>query len=222
MKRIKYLAFIVLVAAGISGCASKSDRTAEMLAKLEVGEIPAEVEVYNVNVSQSEVTWSAQYVTGNGHFGTIGVKEGSLYVYNEKVLGGKFTIDMNQIVVVDITDPERNARLKGHLDSDDFFSVATYPEAILEIASAEMIEGAADDAPNYKVTANLTIKNITHGLAFDARIDLDSGRLNATSDVVFDRSLYEVKFRSGRFYENLGDNLILDDVSLGVKLVAGL
>lgn len=222
MKKINYLAFVILVAAGMAGCASRSDRTAEMLEKLEIGEIPKEVEVFNVNVSQSEVAWSAQYVTGNGHFGTIGIKEGALYVYNDKVLGGKFTIDMNQIVVLDITDPDRNARLKGHLESDDFFSVPSFPEASLEIASAEMIEGAAGDAPNYKITANLTIKDITHGLAFDARIDLNSGRLVAASDVVFDRSLYEVKFRSGRFYENLGDNLILDDVKLGVKLVAEL
>ena len=39
-----------------------------------------------------------------------------------------------------------------------------------------------------------------------------------TADLTFDRSKHNVRFRSGSFFENLGDNLILDDIVLNAKL----
>mgnify|MGYP005693694543 CR=1 FL=1 len=33
-----------------------------------------------------------------------------------------------------------------------------------------------------------------------------------------DRSLYDVKYGSGKFFENLGDRLILDEIPIGVDL----
>jgi hypothetical protein len=37
--------------------------------------------------------------------------------------------------------------------------------------------------------------------------------------LVFDRSKYEVRFRSGSFFENLGDKLIYDDITIETELV---
>ena len=39
-----------------------------------------------------------------------------------------------------------------------------------------------------------------------------------TANLVFDRSLYDVRFRSGTFFENLGDKLILDEIELAINL----
>ena len=39
-----------------------------------------------------------------------------------------------------------------------------------------------------------------------------------TANLVFDRSKYNVKFRSGTFFENLGDKLIYDDIELEINL----
>ncbi|MAV15206.1 MAG: lipid-binding protein, partial [Candidatus Marinimicrobia bacterium] len=41
---------------------------------------------------------------------------------------------------------------------------------------------------------------------------------NATAMLVFDRSKYDVRFRSGSFFDELGDKLILDDIKLEVAL----
>lgn len=38
------------------------------------------------------------------------------------------------------------------------------------------------------------------------------------SSLVFDRSKYDVKYGSGTFFENLGDNLILDEINIDVNL----
>ena len=64
------------------------------------------------------------------------------------------------------------------------------------------------------VNGMLTIKNISHPIKFN--LDVQSN--NATTKLAFDRSKYDVKFRSGNFFENLGDKLILDDIDLEVEL----
>jgi hypothetical protein len=40
----------------------------------------------------------------------------------------------------------------------------------------------------------------------------------AVARMTFDRSKYNVRFRSGSFFENLGDKLILDDIRMEVSL----
>ena len=129
-------------------------------------------------------------------------------------------IDMTTIQVVDITDPGPAASLKGHLESDDFFSVASFPEANIQMVRVEPIEGAAADAPNYKITGNLTIKGITHGIVFDARIDHTEGNIEGFADFAFDRAKFDVRFGSGTFFQNLGDNLINDNINLKIRLAA--
>jgi polyisoprenoid-binding protein YceI len=223
MKKKMNFALIVMVGIfAVVSCAPRGDRTAEMLEKIEIGEIPEEVSRYTLQPAQSEVAWAGQNITGSGHNGTIGVKGGELYVYDGVILGGQMEIDMTSIVVLDIEDPGSNARLKGHLESDDFFSVADHPVAMLDIATIEPIEGAAAGAPNYRVTGNLTIKSITHGISFDAYIDQGDDTIQATAEFAFDRSMYDVRFRSGKFFDDLGDNLILDDIQLNVNISAAL
>ncbi|MBW6497191.1 MAG: YceI family protein [Bacteroidales bacterium] len=220
MKRIKFLAVFAMAAIVMASCGGGSDKKAEIIEKLEAGEIPEEVTRVYVDVNASEVAWTGQKITGSGHNGTIGIKEGVMYDYDGKIWGGNMVIDMTQIVVLDLTDPEMNARLKGHLESDDFFSVATHPEATFEIVRLEPIEGAASGEANYRISGNLTIKEITHSLAFNALVNHVEGGIDAYADFDFDRSLYEVRFGSGRFFDNLGDNLINDNINLKINLVA--
>ena len=65
---------------------------------------------------------------------------------------------------------------------------------------------------------NLTIKNISHPISFTANISESEGKIIAQSSLVFDRSIYNVKYGSGTFFEDLGDYLILDDINLEVTL----
>lgn len=219
-KKLKVLMLAMVGIFVIVSCQPRVDRTAEMLERIEMGEIPEEVEVFRLQNQLSEVAWLGQTIIGRSHDGTIGLKSGELYMYNGTLLGGRIDMDMNQIMVLDIQDPERNARLRGHLMNDDFFAVDRFPVSTLEIASFEPIGGASPGEPNYRVTGNLTIRGITHGIAFNAFVDQQENSIHATADFAFDRSMYDVRFRSGRFYENLGENLIVDDINLNVNIVA--
>ena len=42
------------------------------------------------------------------------------------------------------------------------------------------------------------------------------------AEIVIDRSKFDVKYGSGSFFDNLGDNMIYDDFTLDVNLVMGV
>ena len=67
----------------------------------------------------------------------------------------------------------------------------------------------------YSVNANLTVKGITEPVVFKLKPKGESFIAN----LIFDRTKFNVTYRSGNFFENLGDRLILDEVELAVTLV---
>jgi polyisoprenoid-binding protein YceI len=71
------------------------------------------------------------------------------------------------------------------------------------------------DEKSFEIIGDLTIKDITHPITFILKPVGNSYK----ADLTFDRSDYNVRFRSGSFFENLGDKLILDDIKLEVTLV---
>ncbi len=219
MKTVKKLIMLIVTVVFMTACGSNGEKRAEIMERLERGEIPAEVVVFNIDPIDSQVAWRGTKIGGE-HDGTIGVGQGELYVYDDELLSGEVVIDMTQIVVLDIQDPTNNARLQAHLESDDFFSVETYPVANFEITSVQAIENTLPGENNYRVFGNMTIKGITHGIAFDAMIELADDLIIARADFDLDRSRWDVRFGSGSFFDNLGDNLIHDDFNLKLHIIA--
>ena len=219
MKNLRLTALLVVLALLAASCASRSEKLAEIMEKLEAGEIPEDVTVFSLDRAESTVAWEGTKVVG-AHDGTVAVKEGELYVYDDVLLAGNIVMDMTQIVVLDLKDPGTNASLRRHLESDDFFSVADYPVSTFEIVRFEAIEGADGERPSYRVFGNLTIKDITHGISFDARISRDGDAIRAYADFDIDRTRWGIRFGSGRFFENLGDNMISDLFNIQFDVVA--
>jgi polyisoprenoid-binding protein YceI len=164
---------------------------------------------FEIVTSQSNIDWVGKKVTG-AHNGTIAIKEGEVILSDGKLVGGKFIIDTTSIKILDVTDPNLNGQFWGHLASDDFFSSEKYPEAVLEITSVN----------GNHVEGNLTIKDITHAIGFDVAVNVSGDILTATGVVVVDRTKYGMKFRSGNFFQNLGDTLIYNDFELTVNITA--
>jgi polyisoprenoid-binding protein YceI len=169
---------------------------------------------FNVNASQSKVKWNGKKVTGE-HYGTINLKSGNLTVANGQVTGGNFEMDMNSIVCEDLTNQDINARLVGHLKSDDFFSVDKHATSKFVVTNVKKVSGN-----EYEFTGNLTIKGITHPVTFTANTEVNGNQLKANGKITIDRTKYDIRFRSGRFFSDLGDNLIYDDFTLDFSLTA--
>ena len=167
---------------------------------------------YKVNTASSSLEWEAKKVTGQ-HSGTVAFGEGTLQVDKKKISGGKVTVDMNSLVNTDGNGVNKN--LVGHLKSDDFFSVAKFPQATLEVKKV-----GAKSGDLYHFTADLTIKGITAPVEFDAEVTLASGQLTASGVMTVNRTKYDIKYRSASFFSDLGDKMISDDFTLKFKLVA--
>jgi polyisoprenoid-binding protein YceI len=168
-----------------------------------------ETKKFQIASAQSNIEWVGRKVTG-AHNGTIAVKEGDLILSDGKIAGGKFIVDTTSIKILDITDPETNAQFAGHLASDDFFSTQKFPEASFEITSTT----------GDHIVGDLTIKGITHPVGFDVAINVEGELMKAAARIVIDRTQYEMKFRSGNFFQNLGDTLIYNEFELNVSLTA--
>ena len=161
------------------------------------------------NKTQSLIRWYGEELTGKTHFGNLSFKEGQIELQDGLIIGGNFVVNMTSLSVEDLSGGAK-ARLEGHLRSDDFFSVDKYPEATLKITQKAKVEGDVQ-----KLYGELTIKGIKHAVDFTI-ILVD--KKTATANLTFDRSKYNVRFRSGSFFENLGDKLILDDIRMEVSL----
>jgi polyisoprenoid-binding protein YceI len=162
-----------------------------------------------ISTSKSELKWTGKKVTGE-HWGYIKLKDANLKIEDNKLVSGEFNIDMNSMNCKDLEDEEWNGKLIGHLKSDDFFSVEKYPIATLKIIKSDaFVSGEAE------VKGDLTIKGITHPIIFKVKKtdNVYKAKLNV------DRTKYNVKYGSGKFFENLGDNMIYDDFTLDVNIV---
>ena len=106
-------------------------------------------------------------------------------------------------------------KLVGHLKSDDFFGVENYPTAQFVLKRSEKL--ANND---YSIYGDLTIKGITHHLEFKVSKLKTNDGLIFKGSVVVDRTNYNIRYGSGKFFDSLGDNLIYDDFTVELNIMA--
>jgi len=212
MKTVKYFFLTTLIVLFIVSCGRKSDKAVEVSEKQDIDALYEDADVFFLDTQQSQVLWIGSKVVGK-HDGTIHLKEGKVYMKDGELIGGKVVIDMTTIVVLDIKDEGTNATLKQHLESDDFFSTATYPTAMFEIAQVEKEDEL------HKITGNLTIKDITHAITFQTSIAKQDGKYIANADFDIDRTRWDIRYGSGKFFDKLGDNMIHDLFNIRLQLI---
>ncbi len=168
---------------------------------------------YNVNTDKTVVNWEGSKVVAGSHEGSIQVKSGNLLLKEGLIVSGKVLIDMTTIIDTDLEGAMKE-KLEGHLKSDDFFGVGKFPEASLEVKDSERI-----DANKIRVNGMLTIKGHTNPVSFESSVDKVDDAILFEGSMEIDRSLYDVRFGSGKFFDNLGDKAINDIFTLQFELL---
>ena len=170
---------------------------------------------FKVDAGKSNLKWTATKVTGK-HEGTVKLASGSLQSDGKNLTGGNFDIDMNTIACTDISDKETNGKFIGHLKSEDFFGVEKHKTAQFVIGKVTPKSGN-----EVEISGKMTIKGITKDITFPATVTHAGKGIKAKAKITIDRSEYDVRFGSGKFFADLGDKIIHDDFIIDLDMEAG-
>ncbi len=214
MKSIIQFSTIILLISLMASCKSDSKTTtANDPAKAAT---TAGAEVYKI-APGTLMNWGGRKI-GGGHVGTIKISGGEFQVVNNALAGGNFTIDMNSLVCTDLDDKSGKGKLEGHLKSPDFFDVAKYGTAKFEITKVVPIKNNPNVTHN--IFGNLTLKDVTKNIGFTTKLAIAKGNLIAmVPNFKIDRTAFNVKYGSKKFFDNLKDKAINDEITLGIKQI---
>ena len=169
---------------------------------------------YVMDNDNSSIKWTGRELSTKSHYGSLQMKNGSLTVNTDGTVNGIIKIDMTTIDCEDLQGRSK-ASLERHLRSDDFFSVESHPIATLTFKS----EGSIGAGNKLAFNGDLEIKGISHPISFESEVKNVDPKVSALVNMTFDRSKYNVRFRSGTFFQNLGDKLIYDDIEISVDII---
>ena len=212
-KQLIKIATIAFIAMGAISC--KDGKKAEASEAKPVEEV-AVAEKFKADPAQTMISWDADKLVG-GHEGTINASNGVVETKGGKLVGGNFIFDINTIKCTDLEKEEENAKLIGHLKSEDFFDVANHPNGAFEITSV------TEEGGKSVIAGNLTLKGVKKNISFPATVSVDGNTATITSDEFnIDRTEWGINYNSGKFKpaKELGDYLIKDNVGIKVNVTA--
>lgn len=177
--------------------------------------LSAQAANYSLDSKASKLEWEGKKISG-AHTGEVSLKKGSVELNEGELKGGEIQIDLTSITTTDLQG-EWADKLVGHLKSDDFFSADKHPTATFKIDSAKKVSGN-----KFKITGPLTIKGKTAPQTFEVSVKADGDKVTVNGDIAIDRTTYDIKYGSGKFFDpkSLGDKMINDKFTVKLNLVA--
>lgn len=209
---------ILLIACG-GGVEGKKAKTKEAEA-VKPAEIATETYALARN---SKIEWvGSKKFVGDKHNGTVPVKSGIFEVAEDGIVGGNFILDMSNITNSDL-EGEWQGKLLGHLKSPDFFDTAKFPTAEFTITNVEKLSGVS--GATHKIKGNLTLKNTTKSIEFNADVKTAGDGITATTpQFVIDRTQWGVEYGSTdktSVADDLKDKIISNDIGIKMSLTGG-
>ena len=87
------------------------------------------------------------------------------------------------------------------------------------INSASILDNDPDGT--HMLNGTLTIKDISKPISFKAKVNLDGNKLTATTpEFPVDRTAYDIRFKSRKFFNNLQDDFVNDEFLLQIEVSA--
>ncbi len=169
-------------------------------------------EQLHIDPSKSELKWHGADVLKVGdHHGIVHFKEGHFIKTDTKITGGSFIIAMNTIALIEKDEIDYDNGLVNHLKDEDFFDVKKFPIAKLVITDARY-----HDPTHLLVLANLTIKESTLPIEFEAEVDFQNQQMMTKFEI--DRTRWGIIYESQKYSIILKDKAISDTIDFEVKL----
>ncbi len=156
-----------------------------------------------IDVVKSKANWTGYAEAGNySPTGSINIKSGTLTMSNGNLKSTTIMIDMTSLT-------HDNKDLEKHLKDSDFFDCEKYPVAKFVLSKAS----------KNTATGLLTIKNITKPIRFPIEMVENSGVFTIKANLKIDRTLYNIKYNSSSFFQDLGSYAIKNDFDLSILII---
>ena len=205
------VALVLSIVIFYTGCDNSKSKSNVSIEKTESVILPKGE--YQIDKTKSVVRWIGRTPI-KFHDGTINIQEGNFSVDDNGILNGDIIIDMESINCTDLSGGGKKS-LEEHLMNDDFFSVNMYKTSKINISSEMKPNNGLID-----FKGNLEIKNISNPISFKSSISkTPEGKYTASSKLTFDRSMYNVKYKSKSFFDDLGDKFINDDIEIELEII---
>jgi polyisoprenoid-binding protein YceI len=242
MKSMKFFV-LILVGGFLASCGAKQEGTdAEVSEAKEVAEVSDAAVMYTLNTGTSSVGWIGSKPAGK-HNGTIPITEGSIAVRDGQIEGGSIVMNVMEIENEDLADdPDSQAKLIGHLQSDDFFDAENYPTATFEITSAEAFDTSMEmvekeefeteyapatnveymvESPTHTITGNLTMRGKTLSVSFPAHVSMEDGTITAQAKFNIDRTNWGLMYGDeASVADKAKDKFIYNTVNIALDIKA--
>lgn len=173
------------------------------------------IQHFIIDESASAMEWKGYLKDGSGNNGTIKVTGELLANQTGELTGGQINLPLSSLININLPTDELKNQLVHHLQSPDFFNMATYPEIGFKITSLTPDKDIPD---TYQAAGELTILAKTNPVNFPVKINLQAGKLEVTGETSIDRSLWNMSYASD---ENAADEMyIKPGIDVQFKLVA--
>ena len=209
------LAGIFALGLSLASCSGSSKGEGSVAASEAAAVSDVAAEALSVDATASALSWKG-FKPGGEHYGKLPISAGQLDIKDDVLHGGYVTIKMDGIIVEDLKAEEGGDKLKAHLEGEDFFDVAKYPEAKFELTDVPAEGLKIADIKELK--GNLTLKDVTKNITIPVasiQRDAATGKYSFTSQTFrINRADWNVKYGSKSFFTGLGDKFINDDIEL--------
>ena len=205
MRKIYFLSFFLLTTVIFTDSCTNKSKTEESKDKVVETQVATEskkpqqgkLKNYVIDTENSVVEWIGKKTTGS-HNGVIHIEKGVLLTNKDnEIVSGKFMINMESIECTDLKGGKKES-IEEHLKDEDFFNTSKYPNASFMIKEVN----------NNTISGMLTIKEIS------AQIEFEYSKLNEhqyEAEIIVDRTIFDIKYKSKTIFPDLGDNFIYDD-----------
>jgi polyisoprenoid-binding protein YceI len=174
--------------------------------------------VHALDLAESRVVWIGRNLI-NKHWGHVALSSGQVEFRDGMPLRGEATLDMRRITCSDLAGDALHDVLIHHLESDDFFDVARFPDARFSFDRAER----CSDNPgcrNLKLHGELMLRGVSIPLIIDAAAGVTTeGTAALQSTFTLDRTDWGVLYGSGRLFRSLAGHLVNDEIELQLRLL---
>ena len=178
---------------------------------------------YGVDKTNAKLSWTGKKTLLKNWIdkGLIDMKEAVFEVKDGAIVSNRFIIDMTSIRVLSTGKNSYQDTLSKHLKSADFFDAGQFPVSVFTAKSfASTTDAKTDKITNtFLVKGDLTIKGITNEITIPASFAYtDSNTISIKGSANVDRTLWDARYGSDNFFDNLGDNVIDDIFKLDFEL----